>query len=425
VENVEKQTIRIGSVTLSLDEAEETLAAIRSGKVDAVVVEGREDHEIYTFRDPSHPFRLLVEAMNEGALLTTIDGIVSYQNPMFSQMVGLDPSSMKSRPLAELVPPEQRGALAQLLERAQSGPVRGNIELIGSGERSVLVQLSVSRALLVDVEVFCVVVTDLTEQRRQEALYRAARLEVEDRDRLFSVAAHELRNPLGVIELQAQLLGRLLDMSREAAALPIDRALTMVSKLRQQGRRLAQLVTNLLDIGSIGAGRLDLAREEFDLADAVRAALELSREELERSGSSIAFELQPARGCWDRVRIEQVIENLVSNAAKYGRGRPVRVTVERNDALARLCVEDQGRGIPVEAHERIFRPYERVAGDEGISGLGMGLYVTAELVKAHGGTIRVRDRPGGGSVFVVELPLGYADEGGGAAAETPERNKGA
>jgi PAS domain S-box-containing protein len=417
VENVEKQTIRIGNVTLSLDEAEETLAAIRSGKVDAVVVEGHEDHEVYTFRDPSHPFRLLVEAMNEGALLTTTDGIVSYQNPYFSEMVGLEPSSMKGRPLAELVPPGQRPALAELLERAQTGPpVRGNVELIGGAERPISVQLSVSRALLVDVEVFCVVVTDLTEQRRQEALYRAARLEVQARDRLFAVAAHELRNPLGVIELQVQLLARLLDMSRDGTPLPVDRALAMMTKLRQQGRRLAQLVTNLLDVGNIGAGRLDLTREEFDLADAVRTALDLSREELERSGSSITFELQPTRGCWDRIRIEQMIENLISNAAKYGLGRPVRVFVQSSDSVARFGVEDQGRGIPVEARERIFRPYERVAADETVSGLGIGLYVTAELVKAHGGTIRVRERPGGGSVFVVELPLGHCDEGGGAAA---------
>jgi signal transduction histidine kinase len=161
---------------------------------------------------------------------------------------------------------------------------------------------------------------------------------------------------------------------------------------------------NLLDVGSLGVGRLALAREEIDLAETVRTATELSREEIDRSGSTLELDLQPVHGHWDRVRIEQVVENLVSNAAKYGLGRPVRVFVTSSDSTARIGVEDQGRGIPVEARERIFRPYERLPHGPDMPGLGIGLYVTVEIVKAHGGSIHIENGPSGGSVFIVELP---------------------
>ena len=402
---MDKETIHIGDVTLTLDEAEETLGALRAGKIDAVVVEGVGGNEIYTFRDPSHPFRLLIEAMNEGAALTTLDGILCYHNPHFSELTGIE-SAIQSPSLAELVTPERRTDLARLLERARIGrSARGNVELIGQRGRPVPVQLSVSRAFLVDVDLFCVVVTDLSEQRRQEELYRAARLEIEARDRIVSVAAHELRNPLNVLELQIHLFAKLLDESRGTGQLSIESCVRIAEKLRDQSRRLEELVGKLLDVGSVGVGRLRLACERLDLAEVVRAVVDRARAPIERSGSLVTLELQSVWGHWDRVRLEQVIDNLVSNAAKYGLGRPVRVFVERRDVMARLGVEDQGRGIPPEARERIFRPYERMPEAQGVPGLGIGLYVSAEIVKAHGGSIRVEGRPDGGSLFLVELPL--------------------
>ena len=400
----EKETIRIGNVTLTLDEAEETLAAIREGKIDAVVVEGVGGNEIYTFRDPSHPFRLLVEALGEGAVLATFDGTISYQNPCFSRMIGMDAGPSTALSLTDVVVPEHREVLAALLERARNGPaVRGNVELIGAGGRPVPVQVSVSRAILVDTGVFCIVVTDLTEQRRQEELYRTARTEIEARDRLLSVVAHELRNPLGVLEMQAHLLGSQIETT--STGVPKETALTMVSRLRAQGRRLGELVNTLLDVGSIGSGRLRLSREEMDLSDVVKGVVDRAAPQIAASGSAVTLELHAVRGHWDRIRIEQVVDNLLSNAIKYGAGRPVRISVSRGAFAVRLSVEDRGPGIPGEAQERIFRPFERAGDPTAAPGLGIGLFVTAEIVKAHGGTIRVQTRPSGGSRFVVELPL--------------------
>lgn len=402
---MQNTTIQIGDIQLTLEEAADTLGAIRGGKIDAVVVEGAAGHEVFTFRDASHPFRLLIEAMGEGALLTTVEGAICYQNPCFSDLVGIETSVAHTRTLADFVMPNRRAELAALLERARTASsARGTVELIGPGGRPVPVQVSVSRALLVDVDVFCVVVIDLTEPMRQEALYLAARHEIEARDRLFSVAAHELRNPLHALALQAELLQQLIDTSPLEQPLR-ERATRSVAMLHQQGKHLDALVGKLLDVGTIGAGRLRLIREDLDLADVVRSVLERAEDAIERSGSLVTLDLHPVRGRWDRIRIEQVVDNLVSNALKYGRGAPVHVAVAGRAATARVVVEDRGAGIPEEARERIFRPYERVSGTQHLPGLGIGLFVTAEIVKAHCGQVRVQSVPGGGSRFVVELPL--------------------
>jgi PAS domain S-box-containing protein len=403
---MDRDQIRIGDVTLSLDEAEEMLCAMRAGRIDGVVVEGPVGEEIYTFRDPGHPYRLLVEAMGEGAALMTVDGMLCYHNPRFAELVGASGVPLDGRPLFELVAPDSRPALEALIERVKDGaPARAEMELIGQEQLTVPVQLSLSRAALADVPVLCVVATDLTNLRRQEELYRAARLEVAARDQMFAIAAHELRNPLAVLTLHTQLLGEQLRTAQSGAPLPLEKALDRVENLRTQGERLTSLIGKLLDIGTIGSGRLALSRETFDLAELVRGVVNDSRELVERSGSRLALELTPAVGRWDRDRIEQVIGNLISNAAKYGLGGPIRVSVRPSGGVAQVVVEDRGKGIPRDARERIFRPYERVSESEDVPGLGLGLYITAEIVKAHGGSIRVGEAPEGGSRFVVELPL--------------------
>lgn len=402
--NADRHHLRIGDVLLGLEEAEEMLSAIHAGKIDAVMVEGTAGHEILTFRDPSHPYRLLVEAMAEGAALTTTEGVICYHNSWFGQVVGAAGMSLSGSSLSELVGPGQRLVLDRLLERARSAPpARGEIGFMGHDGRGVLVQLSITPAFLADVAVFCVVMTDLSEHRRQEELYRGAREEIEARDRLFSVAEHELRGPLNTLDLQTHLLMRLLE--GEDKSWPREKAVAIVGAIERQSKLLAELVNKLMDVGSIGSDRFSLSTEIVDLAEVVRAAVERSSEWIRSSGSSMTLDVSSVCGRWDRVRIEQVVTNLLSNALKYGLGNPIHIAVGHANRTARLVVEDQGRGIPPEARERIFRAYERMASAEPQPGLGLGLFITAEIVKAHGGTIRVDGAPGGGSRFLVDLPL--------------------
>jgi signal transduction histidine kinase len=112
----------------------------------------------------------------------------------------------------------------------------------------------------------------------------------------------------------------------------------------------------------------------------------------------------PVVGSWDRLRLEQVLTNLVTNALRYGRERPVEVRVEGTPAVARLQVCDEGIGIPEESQERIFGRFERAASGRNYGGLGLGLWLTRQLVEAMQGCVSVQSRPGEGSTFTVELP---------------------
>ncbi|WP_232293259.1 sensor histidine kinase [Stigmatella aurantiaca] len=116
----------------------------------------------------------------------------------------------------------------------------------------------------------------------------------------------------------------------------------------------------------------------------------------------------PVLGRWDRLRVEQVVTNLLTNALKYGAGRPVAVRVEGAGERARLTVKDQGIGIAEEDLARIFERFERAVSDRHYGGLGLGLYITRQIVEAFGGTVGVTSRPGMGSTFTLELPRGTA-----------------
>jgi signal transduction histidine kinase len=231
-------------------------------------------------------------------------------------------------------------------------------------------------------------------------LYREAREAIRARDEFLSVASHELNTPLATLTLQLdEILLRAQNNDRD---LP-DRGVVLA---RRQVERLSRLVTNLLDVSRITAEQIQLRISDVDLAATTREVLDQFAAELARAGCSTEIEAsRPVIGRWDPLRIEQVIANLLSNACKYGAGRPIRVSVDIDGRLARLSVRDHGIGIAPADRERIFERFERAASARHYGGLGLGLYITRQVVEAHGGTIRVVSHTGAGSTFSVELPL--------------------
>jgi len=230
-------------------------------------------------------------------------------------------------------------------------------------------------------------------------LYTAVCDAVRMRDEFMLVAGHELRTPLAALGLLHESLEKVRDGT------PLDKIRERGSKLRSQSQRLGRLVEELLDVSRLSAGRLSLEPEPFDLGALVGDVSERMREELERSQTPISLELEAVEGTWDRSRIEQIVTNLVSNAGKYGRGAPIVVRVKRDGDRATLVVVDNGIGIAPDDHERIFKRFERATSSRKFSGLGLGLWITSELVHAHGGTIAVHSEPGNGATFIVTLPL--------------------
>lgn len=226
------------------------------------------------------------------------------------------------------------------------------------------------------------------------------------RDEFLSIASHELRTPLTALNLQLQLLHRKLDEPAGSARGSNVKLTDAVDQCIAQGRRLARLSDELMDLTQIRLGKLEMHREKCDLAALVREAAGSLAAEASKAGSELHVSaLEPLEGPFDPARIGQVVTNLVSNAIKYGRARPIDVEVARRDGRAVLRVRDEGIGIEASDQQRIFDRFERAQKDKRIAGLGLGLYVTKQIVDRHGGRISVESEQGKGSTFLVELPL--------------------
>jgi signal transduction histidine kinase/FixJ family two-component response regulator len=239
-------------------------------------------------------------------------------------------------------------------------------------------------------------------------LYRQAREAIRARDEFLLVASHELNTPLATLTLR---LNDLPDNALQLSdATSRDRRAALIASglpaARRQVQNLSRLVSNLLDVSRITAHRLVLSLAQIDLVTTVRDVLEQLAPELTRAGCEVRFAAPPSvMGYWDALRITQIGTNLISNALKYGAGKPIEVTVEQSGERAVLTVCDRGIGIAAEDIGRIFELFERSGAAKHFGGLGLGLYITRQVVEAHGGTISVTSKPAEGACFVVNLPL--------------------
>jgi signal transduction histidine kinase len=231
------------------------------------------------------------------------------------------------------------------------------------------------------------------------------------KEEFLSAAAHDLRTPLTVVLGQAELMERRSIRSPER---PIDPA--GLARIVREARRLRDLVAELLDAQRLEDGRAVLDRSPADVREVVSAI----RDRHAGSGVQIGVRLpaEPLVSAIDRPRIEQVLDNLLENALKYGpAGGAPEVAVAQADGHARISVIDRGVGIPEAERERIFERFYRASNAHDVTdtGLGLGLYICRRIVDEHGGRIRHEETPGGGSTFVIDLPLEPSVQAAGVA----------
>ncbi|CDS53939.1 two-component hybrid sensor and regulator [Polaromonas sp. CG9_12] len=239
-------------------------------------------------------------------------------------------------------------------------------------------------------------------QTTQMALQKALNM----RDEFMSVVAHELRTPLNTLFMDVQMRKMLLERGKVAV---FDAAYLekMVARDQRQVQSMVRLIDDMLDVTRIRSNRLSIRPGPVDLPALLGRVTGNLSHQAEAAGSAITLHAdQPVTGCWDEFRIEQVVTNLLTNALRYGNGKPVEVSLVLLGDSVVLHVRDQGKGIPARDQQRIFDPFERAVGqDDSTTGLGLGLYITRQLVEAHGGTISVQSREAEGALFSVTLPL--------------------
>jgi signal transduction histidine kinase len=290
-----------------------------------------------------------------------------------------------------------------LLVSGQSGE-DSCVEGLRAGATDYLVKPFSARELVAKVE--CHI--ELSRQRRKLEELMASR------EAFFAAASHALRTPVNSLQLQ------LLDVLRRQRQGPrtpeLDWVDARVSKATDQVARVIRLLNTMLDVSRIASGRLPLALEDVDLAEVATDVIgQLAQSEREQ----ITCVLESTIGRWDRTRLEQVVANLVSNALKYGEGKPISVVVTARGGSARLEVSDHGIGIAAEHHERIFERFERAVTDRRYAGFGLGLWIASRIVDEFDGALSVQSATGQGATFIVDLPR--TPKPGQAASGIPNR----
>jgi signal transduction histidine kinase len=247
----------------------------------------------------------------------------------------------------------------------------------------------------------CGISTDITERKLAEDTLREA---VRMRDEFLQVASHELRTPMTTLMLALESL-------RNYAAGRDSVTERHVGLALRGGKRMKELVEGLLAVSSFNVGELALTPVDVDLAGVVEEVLRRFQPALVKAHCVVSTRLEHVVCRGDRARLDEVVSHLVSNAIKFGAGAPIDVTVQRDGDIARFVIRDHGIGIAPALQPRIFERFARGVSVAHYGGLGLGLYVSKEIVQAQGGTIRVESAEGQGACFTVELPLG-----GGVAA---------
>ena len=246
------------------------------------------------------------------------------------------------------------------------------------------------------------VVTDVTEQvtirKRIEESLRA-------RDEFLSIASHELKTPVTSLKMQLQMTRRGVKVDEGIAPPPAKLAKTLDLSVRQVDR-LSALIEDLLDVSRVESGKMTYNFEAVEISALVDEVIERFFEQLQAAKCKLKINLsEKVTITCDRFRVEQVVTNLITNAMKYGAGSLVEVTVSALESGAVISVTDSGMGIAKEKQAQIFDRFERAISHKNISGLGLGLYISKQIVDAHGGYIELKSELGKGSTFTVELPI--------------------
>jgi PAS domain S-box-containing protein len=386
-----------------LDEAEETLLAIRNGEVDALVVGGPNGDNVYTLSGADHPYRVLIEAMSEGALTLSTDGIVLYSNARFADLLRVPLEHVIGQPFIHFIAADDWRMADSLI--AGSGAIGGRIRarLVRSDGATVPAQVSTQPIDVGGPQTICVIVTDLTSVIQAEESLRKAHDELERRVeertaelrhsnemrlRFLAMISHELRTPLTSIKGFASTL-----LANDVSWGPEEQH-EFIYTIDVEADKLTEMIDQILDLSRLETGMLRINPERARVSDVVTMTLpQLQALTNDHRLMLDVPEDAPALRI-DRQRMAQVFLNLVGNAAKFSApGTAIRLSAHRVDSGVRVDVSDEGPGIAPQDRKQVFEAFRR-GNDSRVKhtkGAGLGLAICKGIVEAHGGRIWIED----------------------------------
>lgn len=302
--------------------------------------------------------------------------------------------------------PEEREVITQLgLNSHMFVPLKSRGEVIGVITiASMEKDFSYSQEDAIFIEELAIRAGTVVDKAR---LYMEAQEALRTRDEFLSIASHELKTPLTSILLNLQgMLNKIYKTKSQAPE--INEIIKLIELSKRQSHRMSRLINDLLNVSVASTGRLKIEKERMDLVGLVGDVITHFKQQLRSSNIRIVVVggERPIVGKWDIIRLEQVIANLISNAIKYGDKKPITIEMEKRNGKAYLKVRDRGIGIREGDENFIFERFKRAVSAKDYSGLGVGLYISRQIVEAHRGRLYVESHEGKGATFIMELPTG-------------------
>ena len=422
-----EESAELAEVRAQLREAHETIEAIRGGGIDSLMIGLPGQEQVYALVSADRPYRLIVEAMNEGAATVSPRGLILSANPRLCSMTGQNATELVGTPATDLIPDAHRPAFAALLDIAAGDSARGEVDLTGPGDAAIPVLLAVSGFDLDSMYLRCLVLTDLTAQRAAEShaaeahealreseaeirtlntglearvQQRTADLELANKNLeafTYSVS-HDLRAPLrglsGFSEVLLEDYGELLGETGRGYA----------GRIQAASERMAMLIDDLLQLSRVSRAGMNLGPVDLS-AEVTAFAGEL--ESLE-PGRQVRFAIQDGvLVTADRTLIRTVVQNLVGNAWKFTARRDDATiefgTMPVDDAGICCYVRDNGAGFDPAYTSKLFQPFQRLHTAEEFAGTGIGLASVQRIVERHGGRIWAEGAIDNGATFYFTL----------------------
>jgi PAS domain S-box-containing protein len=405
-------------------EAEETLRAIQSGEVDALVVSTTKGEQVFTLKGADHTFKVLIENMSEGALTITKEGVILYANMWFAKMVRRPLERVIGSLITEFMASVDRDGLQKLLKKEFEISRLTGVNLVAESGDLIPVQLSLIKLQTEDMlDIICLVVTDLTEHKQMEASINAEKIERIKKEeaeranlekgRFLARMSHEIRNPMNVIIGMADLAGDAADVQEQIEYLDL---------IRSYAVSLRALLNDILDFSRIESRNLKLYLVQFNLSLEIEKLILHMLPQAHYKGLELKWSVDakiPKLVSGDPGKLRQVLLNLVGNAIKFTEQGEVEVTLTLDQAVDNgepassdivtvlFAVSDTGMGIPPDKMEQIFNLFAQVHDTNAFEheGTGLGLPISKNLVKLMGGSIEVDSEVNRGSTFFFKIPF--------------------